>query len=111
MVSSSVAPRWIMVEKGKENSDQEQLMPTSVRFNQQRQTGDRPEQVTAPDRVRNPRDWLTPTEALAPAAERTLVDQVVRRLTERAADVSAAPKGPKQRVVKAPGHNLGSERR
>ena len=87
-------------------------MPRSVKYNPQRQTGYRLEQLAAAfDRVRNPRDWKAPIQAVIPVTERPVVEQAVRWFTDTAPEFAAAPGAMDLLVVKAPGYRLGPEGR
>ena len=83
-------------------------MTASLAYHPERMTGYRHEQLAAAfDRVRNPRDWKAPIQAVIPAVERPLVEQAVLWFTATVPVFVAAPGATDRLVVKAPGYHQG----
>jgi hypothetical protein len=83
-------------------------MTASLAYNPERMTGYRHEQLAAAfDRVRNPRDWKAPIQAVIPAAERPVVEKAVLWFTDTVPVFMAAAGATDRLVVRAPGYRLG----
>ena len=83
-------------------------MTRSVAYNPERLTGYRLEQLAAAfDRVRHPRDWKAPIQAVIPATERPVVEKAVLWFTDTVPEFVAAPGDPDRLMVRAPGYRHG----
>jgi hypothetical protein len=83
-------------------------MTASIAYDPKRLTGYQLEQLAAAfDRVRDPRDWKAPIEAVIAAAERPLVEQAVLWFTDTVPVFSAIAGTPDRLAVRAKGYRLG----
>jgi hypothetical protein len=83
-------------------------MATSVAYDPECMTGYRHEQLAAAfDRVRDPRDWQAPIQAVIPVVERPLVEKAVVWFTNTVPEFMPAPEAPDRLLVRAPGYRLG----
>jgi hypothetical protein len=83
-------------------------MTASIAYDPQRLTGFQLEQLAgAFDRVRDPRDWKAPIEAVIAAAERPLVEKAVLWFTDTVPVFSMIAGAPDRLAVRAKGYRLG----
>lgn len=83
-------------------------MTASIAYDPKRLTGYQLEQLAgAFDRVRDPRDWKAPIEAVISAAERPMVEKAVLWFTDTVPVFSALAGAPDRLVVRAKGYRLG----
>ena len=83
-------------------------MTASVAYDPKHLTGYRLEQLSAAfDRVRNPRDWKAPIQAVIPIAEQPVVEKAVLWFTDTIPVFVAIPGATDQLVVQAQGYRLG----
>lgn len=66
--------------------------------------------VRAFERVRNPRDWKAPIQAVIPATERRVVQKAVIIFTGTWPQFKEVPGEPESLVVTSPGFTLGRPR-
>jgi hypothetical protein len=84
-------------------------MTQSLAFDPERLTGYRQEQLAAAfDRVRDPRDWKAPIEAVIPEGDRVLVEHAVHWFTDTIPMFTALPGASGRLEVRARGYRLGS---
>jgi len=85
-------------------------MTESVAGDPQSATGYRLDELAgAFDRVMNPRDWQAPIRSVIPSTERHVVEKAVLWFTDTVPAFEAAPGGPEQLVITAPGYRLGRD--
>lgn len=83
-------------------------MTASIAYDPKRLTGYQLEQLAgAFDRVRNPRDWKAPIDAVIAVAERPLVEKAVLWFTDTVPVFSAISGAPDRLAIKALGYRLG----
>jgi hypothetical protein len=80
----------------------------SIEYDPRILTGYRMDQLaTAFDRVRDPRDWKAPIEAMIPVSDRGVVEKAVLWFTNTVPTFAAAEATPDRLVVRAPGYRGG----
>jgi len=97
-----------LVELNSLHSWREAQMTAAVAYDPKRLTGYRLDQLAAAfDRVRNPRDWKAPIQAVIPAAERPVVEKAVSWFTGTEPAFAPAPGRADRLVVTAGGYRQG----
>lgn len=83
-------------------------MARTVEYDPRILTGYRMDQLaSAFDRVRDPRDWKAPIEAVIPASERGVVEKAVLWFTNTVPTFAPAETTPDRLVVRATGYRGG----
>ncbi len=83
-------------------------MSATVAYDPQRLTGYALDQLAgAFDRVRDPRDWKAPIQAVIPTEDQPLVEKAVLWFTDTVPAFSPVPGVPDRLTVMAPGYRLG----
>jgi len=83
-------------------------MTASITYDPQRLTGYQLDQLAgAFDRVRNPRDWKAPIDAVIAATDRTLVEKAVLWFTDTVPKFSVIAGSPDRLAVRALGYRMG----